>query len=335
MILADKIINERKKNGWSQEELADMLSVSRQSVSKWESAQAIPDLNKIIKLAEIFGVSTDYLLKDDIEPEVPAVVDADMTESVVATAIMEPLRVVTMEEATDFIKTRQKYMPKIALGVMMFILCPVLLLFLSGVSLLEGMSRYDGVYAGVGIIVLFLMVAFGVFECIVTGSKLKKYEYLENEQFETAYGVTGMAKDRMEACSDRHMRMVVIGVIMCILSPLPIIVAALANAAEQMVVWMVCLLLIIVACAVYLFISSGIEYEAYKMLLQEENYSREEKEHNKSIAPITGAYWTIVVAIFLAYSFITTDWNRSWIIWPVAGVLFGAVSAVLKVTRKK
>ena len=57
MILADKIINERKKNGWSQEELASKLSVSRQSVSKWEGAQAVPDLQKIIAMAEIFGVS--------------------------------------------------------------------------------------------------------------------------------------------------------------------------------------------------------------------------------------------------------------------------------------
>ena len=64
MILADKIMNERKKNGWSQEELAEQLNVSRQSVSKWEGAQAIPDLQKIIAMAELFGVSTDYLLKD-------------------------------------------------------------------------------------------------------------------------------------------------------------------------------------------------------------------------------------------------------------------------------
>ena len=69
MILADKIINERKKNGWSQEELAEMLDVSRQSVSKWEGASSVPDLSKILKMAEIFGVSTDYLLKDDMEPE--------------------------------------------------------------------------------------------------------------------------------------------------------------------------------------------------------------------------------------------------------------------------
>ena len=62
MILADKIIEMRKKNGWSQEELADQLEVSRQSVSKWESAQSVPDMNKILRLSELFGVSTDYLL---------------------------------------------------------------------------------------------------------------------------------------------------------------------------------------------------------------------------------------------------------------------------------
>ena len=66
MILADKIIELRKRNGWSQEELADRLDVSRQSVSKWEGALSVPDMNKILKLSEIFGVSTDILLKDEL-----------------------------------------------------------------------------------------------------------------------------------------------------------------------------------------------------------------------------------------------------------------------------
>ena len=67
MILAEKIMEERKKNGWSQEELAEKLSVSRQAVSKWESAQSIPDLQRVIQLSEIFGVCTDYLFKDECE----------------------------------------------------------------------------------------------------------------------------------------------------------------------------------------------------------------------------------------------------------------------------
>ena len=59
MILADKITEERKKNGWSQEELANQLGVSRQAVSKWESAGAVPDLQRILQMSELFGVSTE------------------------------------------------------------------------------------------------------------------------------------------------------------------------------------------------------------------------------------------------------------------------------------
>ena len=71
MILADKIIENRKKNGWSQEDLAYKLGVSRQSVSKWDGAQSVPDMKKIVQMSELFGVSTDYLLKDEIEDEAP------------------------------------------------------------------------------------------------------------------------------------------------------------------------------------------------------------------------------------------------------------------------
>ena len=53
MILADKIIRLRKRNGWSQEELAEKMNVSRQSVSKWESAQSVPDLARILQLSAI------------------------------------------------------------------------------------------------------------------------------------------------------------------------------------------------------------------------------------------------------------------------------------------
>ena len=67
MILAEKITALRKKNGWSQEELAMQLNVSRQSVSKWESEQSTPDLEKIIIMSDFFGVTTDYILKG-IEP---------------------------------------------------------------------------------------------------------------------------------------------------------------------------------------------------------------------------------------------------------------------------
>lgn len=99
MILADKIINERKKCGWSQEELAEKLDVSRQSVSKWEGAQATPDIQKILKMAEVFGVSTDYLLRDELEPE-------DCVPDTAPTDTDGRLRRVSFEEAKEYIGAR-------------------------------------------------------------------------------------------------------------------------------------------------------------------------------------------------------------------------------------
>lgn len=66
MEFKDKLLKLRKLQGLSQQELADQLHVSRQSVSKWELGESQPDLNNIIMLSQLFQVSTDYLLKDDI-----------------------------------------------------------------------------------------------------------------------------------------------------------------------------------------------------------------------------------------------------------------------------
>ena len=67
MTIADRIQSLRKSKGMSQEELADAVGVSRQAVSKWESEQATPDLDKVVIMSDIFEVTTDYLLKG-IEP---------------------------------------------------------------------------------------------------------------------------------------------------------------------------------------------------------------------------------------------------------------------------
>lgn len=66
MIFADKLIELRKRHGMSQEELADKLNVTRQSISKWEGAQSVPDLQKVVQLSQLFEVSTDVLLKDEL-----------------------------------------------------------------------------------------------------------------------------------------------------------------------------------------------------------------------------------------------------------------------------
>ena len=71
MTLAEKILSQRTERGMSQDDLAEKLEVSRQSVSKWETAQSTPDLDKIIKLANLFGVTVDELVRDEECPQPP------------------------------------------------------------------------------------------------------------------------------------------------------------------------------------------------------------------------------------------------------------------------
>ena len=105
MIIADKIVSLRKRAGWSQEELAEKLGVTRQSVSKWEGAQSVPDMDKVVSMSRLFGVTTDYLLKDELEEDVPCAAAEDNDP---------PLRRVTMGQASAYLALRKAAAPKVA-----------------------------------------------------------------------------------------------------------------------------------------------------------------------------------------------------------------------------
>ena len=85
MTISDRIRELRRKRGISQEELAEQLGISRQAVSKWESGQSMPDLDKIILLSDYFDVTTDYLLKG-IQPTEPQAEKTSVNASVFAIA---------------------------------------------------------------------------------------------------------------------------------------------------------------------------------------------------------------------------------------------------------
>ena len=124
MILAEKITALRKKVGWSQEELAYQMGVSRQSVSKWESGTSIPDLERILKLSQVFGVSTDYLLKEEIETAPTAVTQESDRD--------EEYKMVSLETANEFMEIKIRGAKKVASAVAAYILSPLVLIFLGG-----------------------------------------------------------------------------------------------------------------------------------------------------------------------------------------------------------
>ena len=331
MILADKIIELRKKNGWSQEELANQLGVSRQSVSKWESAASIPDLERIIRLSSLFGVSTDYLLKDSMEP----VTEEPLTNSEIISE-EEPLRTVSLETSHSYLEIVRAVAGKIAFGVSLCILSPCVLIYLGALSDEEGgYAISEAAAASIGMTVLLLSIAFAVSLFLFFGRQLEPYEYLEKEPIELAYGVRGIIEKQKAAYESRHGVSLIVGIALCITSVIPIFAgAALGEEGMFPVIgFLICLLLI--ACGVFFLVRTCVTFGAFQKLLEEGDYSRTKKLEEKRNDAIDTIYWCVVTAIYLAWSCYTMEWHRTWIIWPSAGVLFGALHGILALIRRR
>lgn len=328
MIIADKIIEERKKNGWSQEELAEKLGISRQAVSKWESAGSVPDLQKVLQLADLFGVSTDYLLKDDMLPEAPAASAYQSDDAGV------PVRMVSMEEANDFLNLKKKGAPMIANATALCILSPVVLIILGALAETNRFHITEGLAAGVGCTILFGMVAAAVFMFITCGIRESHSEHLEKEYFETAYGVTGMVKEKSAAYESVFARGIATGVVLCVLAVVPAIIAGSMDAPDYVCAAFVGALLLLIAIGVNMIIRVSIVKSSYDTLLQKGEFTRSEKRVKGKMDALSGAYWCLATAVYLGWSFWTMRWDFTWIVWPVAGVLFAAVSGIAHILVK-
>lgn len=316
MILADKLIRLRKKNGWSQEELAEKMNVSRQAVSKWEGAQTIPDLEKILLLGELFGVTTDYLLKDEIENE-------DYTDG-----ISDPgVRKITLAEANEYLELRKSAAKRIAIATMLSIVSIIPLLLLGVASENPSFFLSEESACGIGLVAMFPIVAIAVAIFIRVGFASAPYEFIEKEPFETEYGVIGLVKDAQKKYRSTYTKYNYIGSCVCILSPVPLLSAAFVD-NDFLTVIMLAVTMLIAGIGAMFFIVSGVRWASMQKLLKEGEYDPTEKKKSKLKETVGVVYWVVAAAIFLCWSFITNDWQRSWIVWPVAGVLFVAVMMI-------
>ena len=150
MRLSQNIAGLRHAAGWSQEELAARLDVTRQSVSKWESGQSVPDAERLVKLSELFGGSVDFLLKGDGPPAGDAPPAASAA------------RLVTAGEAADYLALRGRAAGRIAAGTCLCILSPVCLLLLAAMSDAGGGALSETAAAGYGLAALLVLVAGAV-----------------------------------------------------------------------------------------------------------------------------------------------------------------------------
>lgn len=327
MILADKVLALRKKKGWSQEELAEKLGISRQSVSKWESGASIPDIDKIIAMSGLFGVSTDYLLKDELETE------GDSPQEVI---YEEPEgKSVSLEEADSFVRLKRKLALPVALGAALCVLSPVPLLLLGGLSEFGSRRVSEDMAGGLGIVFLLIIIAAGVAILVMSSMKLEKYDYLEKENVALQYGVRGIIEKNREEFLRANGIAVTLGTVLCILGVVPLMVAAAFSAPDMVYVYCVALLLLLVAAAVFLFVWSESIKGSFDMLLQEGEYTLEEKYIKKRTAFFPGVYWCLTVAVFLALGFRGMEWSDAGYVWPIAALLFAVLWIIVRAVARR
>ena len=325
MILADKVIKLRKKNGWSQEELADKMNVSRQAVSKWESAQTIPDLEKILQLSLLFGVTTDYLLKDEIEVE-------ELTND---TSLDTTIKRISIEEANAYIEQRKKASWRIALATFLCILSPITIMVLSILSGLPNPIITETTAGSVGLTVLFAFILCAVPIYVYCGFKNQPYAFLDkNIPFELEYGVKGLVTEKKNAFRPTYVAYNIIATCLCIFSVVPLVILSFTE-NEILIAAALALLMVIVGIGAGMFIVVGTQNASMQKLLKEGEFTEKEKNRT-SIKEVVGfCYWGVLTAIYLAVTFLTNHWHLTWIIFAVGGILFPIVMCICNLIADK
>lgn len=316
MIFAEKLIQLRKKNGWTQEDLASQLNVSRQAVAKWESSQAIPGLDKILMLSQIFDVSTDYLIKDELE-EMPVI--EELSGNLCQT--------ISLEKASDFLEVQKQRALLIATGTVLCILSPVLLFMLGGFA--ESTRRIsENTAGGISLIVILILVTVGVVLFLKAARIQEPWKFLLHENFVLEYGVKGMVEKTEKEFSSACFQWNTVGICLCVLCAIPILMELWLK-SESLAGFLMTLTLLLVAAGVFLLVRTGIISASFDCLLQKNEYSAQMKKDRLIIKPVGAIYWCLVTALYLGWSFACGKWDVTWMIWPVAACVFAAVKRMI------
>lgn len=324
MTLGEKLSKLRKENNITQEQLADTLGVSRQSVSKWESDLAYPETEKLIRLGDLFQCSLDYLLKDEVLE--------NSGEAAPATGI----RRVSRDEASRFLEAKARTAWPTAIATLLCIISPICLLFLGVVCEQPGSRLTENAAVGAGITVLLLFVACAVVIFILTGKKTNAFDFLENDSFETELGVREWVRERKEQFRPVYTRHNAAGVCLCILSAVPLFVWLIVQEDNELLMAaMLCLLLSVVGVGVLLLVRAGTIWSGFEQLLQEGDHTQARKKEAPVLRSVSAVYWLLVTAVYLTLGFfakysLTGGWHKAEFLWPVAGVLFPAVLVVFR-----
>ncbi len=237
------------------------------------------------------------------------------------------------EDANRYLAEKKRNGLLIALGVSLCILSPVFAILTEGFHTINiDMAVFFSIP------LLFFLVAVAVFLFIFAGMRLQRTEEtVKHPLYDDA--LRDRIKARQSAFQTRFAIGIGVGVVLCILSVIPVIILdGVSTNSFFSENFAPALMLIIIAVGVFPFVYLGIEADSYKKLLDKEAYRNDahasKTRSERAIEIAASIYWCLITAVYFLWSFATYDWCRSWIIWHVAGVLFGAITGIIKACIK-
>lgn len=286
MELKDKLLMLRKEKNLSQQQLADQLNVSRQSISKWELGEGYPEVEKLILMSSLLNVSLDYLMKDTNETNLQN----------------QEKYFCSHQEIMEYIKYKKSFALKVALAVAIIILSVIIPIQLDGSSL----STFQ----------MLIMIAIAVGILIIAGLSSEKYKKLEKEEINMSYEDLRTLQEQYIKFQSRFRIIIVFAVCLIIVSVA--IVTLLSDKSGFIEKIGITQLLLCGAISVFLFIIIGIENSMYQFLIQNHEYIIKKEEEDSSLFALT---MPLAAMIYLMLGFIFEYWHPGWIIFPLTAII--------------
>lgn len=344
-MLAEKIYQLRKAKNWSQEDLAAKIGVSRQSVSKWERGEALPDLERMISLSDVFGVSIDDLIRsnkitEDNQEEVqsqPKTTPPQADQESPLAALNE----IDLASAHAYLQVKQVTSQSNAAACFLIIIGSGSFFSLQMMADELPSAFWLQIIAWV---ILLASIAIASASFMQNQQLSEEYRWIETQPHQLGFQVQEILERDQKANREIWQKQTITGTSLCILSALPLVItSSILDDDLPIAISLIATIALISAGVYQLMRSSGLK-KGYQTLLQGPQASNrlsqtsdDDPEFKKDpiLAQVQNIYWGLVLASYLTISFIFRAWAWSWILFVIAPFLFDVVQLLYRHYRKK
>lgn len=293
MSFGEKLQQLRKEKGLSQEDLAYQLNVSRQAVSKWESQNGYPEMEKMILISELFQVSLDYLLKEDY--------DDSFQKTDTSYYLM------SKQKIDDYIQIKKSFALKMALSVSFMIMGLLIPILCSN-------TPYE-TWSGFGFLII---IGISIFVIMVAALSKNPYQNIEDQEIKMSFSDLQELQEQYQQFHS-HLTLAIAGCVLLIIVSLAC-VALLTETHFANSQWIPAQFMLCVAIAVFFFIYYGILDGVYKFLVHNKEYVKD-KQIQKQQSSIFGITMPLAAMLYCVMGLTWNWWHPGWIIFPITAFI--------------